>query len=156
MRQRRGERCFFKQMSENEWCEKGLRLADIIAADRAPTDAEFIATLTIAMSMLRALTLEATADGEWVFLMSCWHRIWYALISNRRCLAFSCPKSVPVKGICLHQLFSVKTALGSGHTLWQVGADINVSAKHNQPLLFFPYVLSFAANANLFTVWSSL
>jgi hypothetical protein len=71
---------FFEPLSEAEWREKGLRLADVAPADRLPDDPEFLATLPIANSFIRALTWEATDDGAPVFCMVGWDRVWYVLI----------------------------------------------------------------------------
>ncbi len=70
---------FFEPLSEKEWRAKGLRLADHGPVDRAPDDAEFIATLAIAHSLQRALTSEATEDGASVFGVIGWHPVWYVL-----------------------------------------------------------------------------
>jgi hypothetical protein len=76
---------FFELLSEIEWREKGLHLADVAPVSCLPNDPEFLAALPIANSFLCALTWEVMDDGAPVFCIVGWDRVWYKFIIFFHC-----------------------------------------------------------------------
>ncbi len=107
---RHREERFFEPMREKEWRDKGHRLADVGPVNRDPDDDEFLAALSVANALQRALTWEATDDGMSVLCGSNYMRIGY-VFSYRylRCsrhrlphLIFSLDLLLPSIGVHVH------------------------------------------------------
>jgi hypothetical protein len=73
----REEPRFFEPMSMKEWRDKGHCLADVGPVDRDPDDDEFLAAVSVANALQRALTWEATDDGMSVLCGSNYMQIGY-------------------------------------------------------------------------------